>query len=485
MTIRPLIVRTLVATLAGLMLTVAPGAMAAKAKAEAGFAVRMVKLAGKPGDPATVEHVRFCRKLGFNALWVYSHEAGTWTKDESPHGPTLDPSFLRLAQWCRRHRMDLWVSINPPADTSDRFVFSDPDDERRLLAFVSLLREQAGVRTIVLSFDDQPTELRELSDVFRYGVSTAPAHLDFLRRVAAALPPDIALWMCASAYCDAHLGDGQGRYSKPFLAGLPSLPSRIGIVWTGPKVLSPAITTEDLEATRARLGGRPLLLYDNLPVNEFDVHNAIGLVLSALRGRDPGIARVVAAYLACPFPPLAGARLTLLTTAEYLRDPEGYDADAATKRAIATLAGRNRAAQTALDTQQLEWGGTIDGRNYWPRDLLTAEIAARRLHDPAFVESFTWTVARYPGRIAAMTPLADAPFRDELQRMMRRRLAVGQAVPLTIEYLARVRAGRIDAEESLARIAALRQSWSGDRDATRILDNFFGVTGLPVGGHTR
>lgn len=485
MTIRPLTASILVAAIAGLALAVVPGTIAAKAKGDLGFAVRMVKLAGEPANPATVEHVRFCHKLGFNALWVYSHEAGAWTKEEVPDGPKLDPSFLRLAQWCRRHRIDLWVSINPPADTSERFVFSDPDGERRLLAFVTLLREQAGVRRIVLSFDDQPTELRELSDVFRYGLSAAPAHLDLVRRVAAALPSDTALWMCASSYCDAHLADGQGPYSKPFLAGLPSLPSRIGIVWTGPKVLSPTITGKDLEATRARLGGRSLLLYDNVPVNDFDVSNAMALVLSALRGRDAGIAGVVAAYLACPPPPLPGSRLTLLTTAEYLHDPAGYDPGAATGRAIAKLAGRKKEAQTALETQQLEWGGTVDGRNYWPRDVLAPEIAARRLQDPAFVETFTWTVARYPGRITAMTPLADGAFGGELFRMMRRRLAVAQAVPLTVDYLARLRAGRPDAEEALARIANLRQSWAGDPDAARILDVFLYTAEIRLNGHPR
>ena len=474
----------LAAALAALAVLGAPRVLAAPSVSDSGFAVRMVKLGGPPADPATLEHVRFCRKLGFNALWVYSNEAGAWTKGRAPDGPMLDRNFLRLARWCRRHGMDLWVSINPVDDTGGKFVFTDPDGERRLLAFVTLLGKKAGVRRIVLSFDDQPTTLRELSDVFRYGASSAPAHLDLTRRVAALLPSDVALWMCASAYCDSHLGDGAGSYSHAFLAGLPSLPPGIGIVWTGPTVLSPTITRADLEATRARLGGRPLLLYDNFPVNDDAHDDTMALILGALRGREAGIRDVLAAYLACPERPLAGSRLSLLTTAEFLRDPAGYDPDAAAARAIAHLAGRNREAATALETQQLEWGGFIAGRNYWPRDEMNPELAADRLHDPAFVESFTWTVSRYPGRIAALEQAADAAFRDDLIRIMLRRLAIARVMPLTIDYFARLRARRPDATEVLARIADERRSWDDDPDAAHVLDLFLVAAGVPLIGST-
>jgi hypothetical protein len=453
---------------------------AAPLAGDPGFPVRMVKLGGPADDPASIQHVRFCRKLGFNALFVYGHEAGAWTEVQAPRGPLLDPGFLRLARWCRRHHMDLWVSINPVDESHGAFVFSDPEGERRLAAFVKLLEEKAGVRRIVLSFDDQPTALENLSDIFRYGASSAPAHLDLTKRLAAALPADVGLWLCAAAYCDANLGDGSGPYSKPFLQGLPSLPPEIGIVWTGPTVVSPAITRADLEATRARLGGRNLLLYDNFPVNENGSGDAIALILGALRGREAGIRDVVAAYLACPEFPLAASRLSLLTIAEFLADPGRYEPDAAAARAVARLAGRNAQAKKALETQQIEWGGFVDSLNYWPREEANPERFAHRLKDPAFVESFTWTVARYPGRIAALKAAADAPFRDDLIRIMNRRLAIARVMPLTVEYFARLRAGTPGADALLARIADERRSWSGDPDASRILDLFLHAAAVPV-----
>ena len=467
-----------------LALFCALGILAAPPAADPGFAVRMVKLAGSADDPAAIEHVRFCRKLGFNSLWVYGHEAGAWTKAQAPNGPILDPNFLRLARWCRRHRMELWVSINPVDETGGKFVFTDRDAERRLKTFIKLLKEKAGVRQFVVSFDDQPTTLHELSDVFRYGTSSAPAHLDLTRRIAAGLPSDAALWLCAAAYCDENLGDGTGPYSRPFLAGLPSLPPDIGIVWTGPTVISPTITRADLEATRARINGRKLLLYDNFPVNDNGPDDAMALILGALRGREAGIREVVSAYLACPERPLAASRLSLLTTAEFLKDPEAYDPDAAAARAVARLAGRNPQAALALETQQLEWGGFVGSLNYWLREDANPEVVAARLNDPAFVESFTWTALRYPGRIAALLNLGDVAFRDDLIEVMRRRLAVARVLPLTIDYLARVRAKRPDASEVLSQITDERRSWDRDPDATRTLELFLDAAGVPSSGVT-
>lgn len=459
-------------------------AAAAPASAERSFPVRMVKLGGEADDPRVAAHVAFCREAGFNALWVYSGEAGVWSARRAPRGPILDRGFVKRARRWRREGLDLWVSVNPPSDTGDTIVFSATEDEDRIVAFVKLLRRKIHLRHLVVSFDDQPTELSDLDDIFRYGRSAAPAHLDLVRRLAARLPKDLDLWMCASAYCDAHLGDGTGRYSKPFLEGLPSLPARVGIVWTGPRVISPSITRADIEATRSRLGGRRILLYDNAYANDDDSNDAMALVLAPLRNRDPGLRDVVAAYLACPMTDLGGSRLGLLTVADFLRDPRGYDPDASLKRAMRRLAGAaadDHATWTAFDTQQIEWGGWIGQRNYWPRAVLNPATAAARLEDPAFVSSFTWTAQRYPGRIAALLRLQDAPFRDDLVRVMRRRLAIAQAMPLAVEYLDRRRAGRSDAGEVVAQIDAIRDSWSAFPGARRALQIFLDAAGIPRG----
>jgi hypothetical protein len=68
---------------------------------------------------------------------------------------------------------------------------------------------------------------------------------------------------------------------------------------------------------------------------------------------------------------------------------------------------------------------------------------------------------------------------------MRRRLAIAQAMPLTVDYLARVRAGRSDAGEVLARIAGVRRFWNDDADASYVLDLFLDTAEIPMNGRPR
>jgi hypothetical protein len=448
----------------------------------AGFPVRMVKMEGEPSEPATIEHVKYCRSLGFNALWVFSQEAGVWSKQRAPRGLIIDEHFLSLARWCRENGMEIWVSVNPIADALGGYVFTEPENERRLLSFITTLQKKAGIRKFVLSFDDQPLELTTLSDVFRYGASAAPAEIDLAARVRAKLPPGVTLFFCASAYCDGHLGDGTHPYAKAFLAALPKLPKDVGIVWTGPEVFSREVTAAGIRATRERLGGREILLYDNFPANDGQPGDATALILGALRNRDALLPEILAAYLACPEHPLAGSRLSLETTAAYLADPKGYDPDAAMRAALRKLAGADPQALDALTTQQLEWGGWVAGRNYATRSEANPAVVAARLQDPAYVDSYTWTVDRYPGRMMALWKLADVPFRDALLLVMRRRLAVAHLVPLAVEFRARVRAGDARAAETLARIDAVRRAWRNDADASRIMDAFVEAAQIPSPG---
>ncbi len=438
----------------------------------------MVKLGGPPGDPRTRAHVEFCRRAGFNAVWVYSHDAGRWTPQGAADGPYLDPAFLELARWCRAHGMRLFVSVNPVADSRGRFVFTEARLAHRIVLFLRLLHREAGVEDFVLSFDDQPTILEELRDVLAFGRSAAAAHVDLLRRVRRELRGRGRLWFCPSAYCDRHIGDGHGPYSRVLLRELPRVSRRVGLVWTGPEVISPAIRLEDVQRVWSWFGQRPILLYDNFPVNEDVERDALALVLAPLRERDPRLAGAVAAYLACPMRELGASRLALLTVADFLSEPWSYDADQSWERAIARLAGSDGAAREALRTQALEWGGWVGTRNYRgaPRDNLAQALAA--LDDPGRLAQWSWVVRRYPSRMRALEGLADEAFRDELLERMRLRLAVARALPLLQEYRARARANRQDLAEILRDLVALRDALPDPSDSRERFARFLALAGL-------
>jgi len=371
------------------------------------------------------------------------------------------------------------VSVNPVSNSRGQFVFHESEGERRIRGFFDLLRRQ-GVADFVLSFDDEPIRLFDLGDALRYGLGAAPAHLDLARRLARAVRRDEGFWLCGSVYCDRHLGKGWGSYAKPFLDGLRKLPRRIGIVWTGPLVISPSISEDGLAATRSRLGGRKILLYDNYPANDDNTGDALGLILGPLRHRDPGLAAQVGEFLACPMNELGASRLALLTIADYLSDPGRYDPDASWHRAIGRLAGPDRAAREALEAQAGEWGGWIGEPRYEHRDEDNAELAAESLEDPTAAAAWESAAERYSERMTALSGVADVSFRDDLLKTIARRLAVARAFPIAREYVIRKKVGRGDLDPLLESLRSQQSALSRDPGARRALDHFLDAAGIEV-----
>jgi hypothetical protein len=440
------------------------------------FAVRMIKMGGRFDRPEVRAHLEHSAAIGFNAVWVYGGQAGTWTAHRAPDGPFLDPSFLDLMEWSRAQRVRVFVSVNPVAAHGGRYVFTDPANTERIRKFFRLLH-RAGVRDFVLSFDDQPTVLTDLADVSHYGSSSARGHLDPARKLERKLPRKTTFWLCAAAYADVHLGDGNGPYSRDFLAGLAKLPDRIGIVWTGPGVISRSITAADIERTRRRLGERKILLYDNYPVNDNGDGGALALILGPLRRRDSALASQAEVYLSCPMNELAGSRLVLETVADYLLNPEGYDPDVSALAAMERLSLGKPATLEALRTQSMEWGGWVGTRNYRGRDEDNVFTAAAALQDPAQLALWTYVVKRYPERMAALARLEDPLFREALLSRMEARLAVGRTLPLLVELHG---AAPRERDAVWARIEQIRGSVTDNLEATRLLDRFLEAAGVRI-----
>jgi len=436
----------------------------------------MVKIGGRFDRPEVREHLEFCAGRGWNAVWVFAEQAGEWTEPRAPDGPRLLPSFLELSEWCRERHLRIFVSIDPVAAAGGEYVFSDPRGARRIEDFFRLLRG-AGVRDFVLSFGDRPTALTALADVVRYAASSAPAHIDLARTLERSVHRKETFWLCGAAYCDAHLGDGTAPYAREFLEGLSRLPRRVGIVWTGPDVVSPSITSAGLAATRERLGGRKILLYDNYPTDRNHDGLGLALILGPLRERDPDLGSEVAAYLTSPMRELGASRLALWTVADYLAAPAAYDPDASWRAAMRHFAGDDAAALEALEVQGIEWGGWVGTRNYRDRDADNVYTAAAALRDPAALALWTYVVGRYPERMDALRGLTDPAFRDPLLDRMGARLAVGRALPLLVELHVAPPKRR---GEVWTRIDRIRQETGENREAARLLDRFLEAGGVRI-----
>ena len=437
------------------------------------FPLRIVELGGHLDDPAVLKHVKFSIEAGFNALWVPAHRAGGWIAKQNPEGPHLNPEFLRLAEWCAQRDVRLFVALRPERGSDDLFVYGDERNRDNLRKFSLMLHRDAGVRDVVLDFRGAPRRLVDLGNALRYGAVSARAHVDLAAWLRRKLRRRSRLWLAPAVDNDAALESDPDGYASRLIESLPALDSKIGIVWAGPLERNVSVSSAEVAATRARFGGRRLLLRDNFLVNGYDDRMALSLLLSPLRGRDPGIAGEADGYVVAPMRQLGASRLSLLTVADYLKDPRSYDPDAGWKQAMRQLCGDDPRALEALKTQGLEWGGWIGGLNYKTAREDNPAQAAANLRDPAAVAAWRWSAARYPARMADLSGVRDTVFRDDLLDTMRRRLSVARAVPLVVKLRS-----RNNALPSIKQLQSERRRVADQPGAREALDRFLAAAGV-------
>ena len=116
-----------------------------------------------------------------------------------------------------------------------------------------------------------------------------------------------------------------GTHPSGYLTELArSLPDEVSLMWTGPTVCSPTIAADDARAWRAATGNRPVILWDNTPVNDASMTHA--LHLGPYTGRDPDLADEVAGVLCNPMIQARSSLVQLGTAMEFLARPDDFDA---------------------------------------------------------------------------------------------------------------------------------------------------------------
>ena len=280
------------------------------------------------GSPWThaerLDLIAFCGRHGLNT-WVHA------PKDDPYHrarwrDPYPDEELERLAALVReaeRHGVELVYALAPGLDVC---YASDAELETAVRKCEQV--QSVGVRSFQLLWDDIEHTLSHREDEERYGDAERPsgaAQSDFSNRFREALPQPGPLVVCPMGYA----GTGDSPYRRSFA---PLLHPEVVVYWTGPEVVSWGINREALDATVDRFRGHELLLWDNYPVNDFDVDR---LFLGPLRGRDPLLAEGrLRGLIANAMLQAVPSKLPLATVAEWTSDPAGYEPVTAYERAL-------------------------------------------------------------------------------------------------------------------------------------------------------
>jgi hyaluronoglucosaminidase len=295
------------------------------------FAVRGL-LEGFYGVPFThperIDLIRFAGQHDFNAyLYAPKNDRQHRNRWWEPYPRRQLDQFAEAVQVGEQASVAFWYALGPGVS----IAYADPADLARVMAKLTTLFD-CGVRHFVLALDDLRPELVHPADRDCFATHTqAQAHLcNQVFACLQALDPACRLAMVPTEY----------HGSAPFPATLAELGQllepEIDVFYTGPQVCSPEILVPDA-LSFGGWAGRPPLIWDNYPVNDLGMRAE--LHLGPIRNRDAGLARVTRGVFANLMPQAEASKLALLTYAEYLVDPKGYDPDAALERAVIELAG--------------------------------------------------------------------------------------------------------------------------------------------------
>ncbi|MEV1243554.1 beta-N-acetylglucosaminidase domain-containing protein [Nonomuraea sp. NPDC049750] len=179
-----------------------------------------------------------------------------------------------------------------------------------------------------------------------------------------------------------------------------SLDPAIEVMWTGTDTVPPEITNAQAEKA-AELFGRKVFVWDNYPVNDYG--NASGrLLLAPYDKREGGLAAHLSGIVANPMNQPYASKVAVFGAADFTWNDRAYDARKSWPRAMAYLAGGDKAATEALlvfgDLEHV--APTFGGTPWQPQ---APELAAR-------VAEFwrAWDGGRPADAIAALRPYAKA-----------------------------------------------------------------------------
>ncbi len=356
-----------------------------------------------------------------------------------------------LIQGCRQHKIHFIYGLSPGLDIR---YGKDADLELVRKKFEQMLA--LGCRDFSLLFDDLPERMIP-GDGNQQG-SLASAQCDVANAVFQWIRGkvgDARLLFCPTPYCGRMVARKHGGADYLSTVGKTLLPE-IGVLWTGPEIVSPEISVAHVEDIQALLRRKPII-WDNLHANDYDgrrffcgpysgrpreLRNAVGGILcnpnnefplnyvplrtfsEFIDGREVWDARktylsAIREWLPCFAtigPPINVEDLVLLGDCYYLPHEEGPEAEALYRQAQALVTAgpgdRNRevAAFTKSATRLRDLCGRMTelqdralfyalGRRVWELreelDLLLDYVSSK--FDPAHSNARPGSDSQLPG----------------------------------------------------------------------------------------
>lgn len=198
----------------------------------------------------------FLSQSGYS-FFIYGPKEDRQLRDQWEQEITADyrQQLQNLSERCHARKLDFGIALSPLNLTAN---FAQQKD--LLLQRLSELCAIAKPEIVCILFDDMDKTSEDVGAVQN----------KIIKLVEQSLPSYVKHFIvCPSYYTDDPILDrlfGQ-RPDNYFTELMDTMPERVEIFWTGPKVLSPDYPEDHIAKVTAMLG-RPPFLWDNYPVND-------------------------------------------------------------------------------------------------------------------------------------------------------------------------------------------------------------------------
>lgn len=233
--------------------------------------------------------------------------------------PEEDAARLKaLNEVAKRNKVKFVWGMHPAGDHS----WQEDDNIATVRKFEKMY--DLGIRNFAIFFDD-------VFGVHADGRKHAE-YMDYVMDNFVKKHPDIEnIIICPSLYNK----EWESRFQPTYLEDISKMDPSINIMWTGNSVVD-MIDRADMEWVNPLIG-RKAFIWLNYPVNDYCVDH---LLMGPFTGNQPGALSLVNGFTANPMEFAEASKVSLYGTADFLWNPDAYDADKAWERALTTLAPR-------------------------------------------------------------------------------------------------------------------------------------------------
>lgn len=222
--------------------------------------------------------------------------------------------------------LDFWYTLGPGLSMK---YSSELDFKDLLNKFFQLAG--LGIRHFGLLFDDIPEELQHAEDQELFS-DLPEAHISISNRIykeLTSLYSNLKFVVCPTQY--------HGKGNEYYISRLgDGLDPRIEIFWTGPEICSRTLSLDDTSLL-ARQIHRPVLFWDNYPVNDLEM--AQELHIGPYRERDIHLFRASSGVVANGMEHPESSRIAFHTIGAYLWSAENYNPENAWDIALQNVVG--------------------------------------------------------------------------------------------------------------------------------------------------